>query len=47
MRVHILVWHMQNPEWLTNGMWLESEARDVMNEHIDTVVTRYTGKIDR
>ncbi|MFQ3282786.1 endo-1,4-beta-xylanase [Reinekea sp.] len=47
IRGHTLVWHMQNPGWLTNGMWLESEAREVMNEHINTVVTRYAGKIDR
>lgn len=47
VRGHALVWHHQNPGWLTNGMWLEHEAREELFKHIDAVVSRYKGKILR
>lgn len=45
VRGHTLVWHMQNPAWLTEGTFTRDEAIAVLREHIQTVVGRYRGKI--
>lgn len=46
---HTLVWHSQTPDWVfedENGKLLNRDALlGVMKEHINTVVTRYKGKI--
>jgi endo-1,4-beta-xylanase len=47
VRGHTLVWHNQNPGWFTGGRWVKEEAKDIMFDHIDTVVGRYKGKIKR
>ena len=45
VRGHTLVWHQQNPAWLTNGTWTAAEADALLASHINTVVGRYAGKI--
>ena len=42
---HALVWHEQNPTWLTEGAWTRSTMLDVMREHISSVVGRYRGRV--
>jgi endo-1,4-beta-xylanase len=45
VRGHTLVWALQLPEWLTEGEWSEDQLREILHEHISTVVGRYRGKI--
>ena len=51
MRGHALFWHSQNPEWLEegveNGEYSEEELRDMLEEHVRTVVSRYAGCIQQ
>jgi len=47
VRGHTLVWHNQNPTWLTEGTFTPDELRTILREHIHTVVGRYRGQIDR
>ena len=42
---HTLMWHMQNPTWLTERSWSQTELKQVLEDHIKTVVGRYKGKI--
>ncbi|GAA1926148.1 endo-1,4-beta-xylanase [Streptomyces sodiiphilus] len=44
---HTLVWHSQMPGWLENGNFGAAEFRQIMNNHIDTVMGRYRGQMDR
>lgn len=47
VRGHTLLWHSQNPEWVTEAAptWTCDEARAVLEDHITTVVGRYAGEI--
>ncbi|MCA5892284.1 endo-1,4-beta-xylanase [Isoptericola sp. NEAU-Y5] len=47
VRGHTLLWHSQNPEWVTeaSASWTCEEARDVLEDHVRTVVGRYAGEI--
>ncbi|HWV75760.1 MAG TPA: endo-1,4-beta-xylanase [Isoptericola sp.] len=47
VRGHTLLWHSQNPEWVTEAAatWTCDEARDVLEDHVRTVVGRYAGEI--
>ncbi len=51
MRGHALFWHSQNPEWLEeaveDGEYTEDELRDMLEEHVRTVVDRYAGCIQQ
>ncbi|MDT0302565.1 endo-1,4-beta-xylanase [Streptomonospora wellingtoniae] len=38
MRGHTLLWHNQNPEWLSDGDFGPDELRSIMHDHIRTVV---------
>ncbi|WP_328873292.1 endo-1,4-beta-xylanase [Streptomyces sp. NBC_00287] len=46
VRGHTLVWHSQNPSWLTNGTWTTAELRQLMTDHIATEVGRYKGRLE-
>lgn len=46
VRGHALVWHNQNPSWLTNGNRTREQMMDILRTHITTVVTRYADQID-
>ena len=45
VRGHTLVWHNQNPAWLTNGTWTPAQLGTLLQDHITTEVTRYKGKL--
>ena len=47
MEVHgtLLVYHLQNPSWVTDGVWDRTSLLDVMENHITIVVGRYTGRV--
>ncbi len=42
---HTLVWHRQNPRWLTEGKYTSAELAGILETHIKTVVGHYRGKI--
>jgi endo-1,4-beta-xylanase len=45
IRGHTLIWHNQQPEWLTGREWQRTGLLAELEDHIDTVVGRYRGKI--
>jgi len=45
VRGHTLVWHRQNPKWLTEGNYTSAELAEILEKHIKTVVGHYRGKI--
>lgn len=47
VRGHTLLWHSQNPAWVTqaSATWTCADARAVLKDHITTVVGRYAGQI--
>lgn len=45
VRGHTLLWHSQNPSWLTAGTFTPEELRELLHEHVTTVVGRYAGRI--
>jgi endo-1,4-beta-xylanase len=45
VRGHTLVWHRQNPTWLTEEKYTSSELARILEQHIKTVVGHYRGKI--
>jgi len=45
VRGHALVWHRQNPKWLTEGEFTSGELAQILEKHIKTVVGHYRGKI--
>lgn len=45
VRGHTLFWHSQNPEWLEEGDFTPDELREILRDHIHTVVGRYAGRI--
>lgn len=45
VRGHTLVWHQQNPAWLTGTTFTADTLRAILKEHIDSVVTHYKGKV--
>lgn len=44
VRCHNLIWHNGLPEWLSSGNWTREELLDIMEEHIEKVVTHYRGR---
>ena len=42
---HVLVWHQQLPDWLTQGQFSADELKAILREHIRTLVTRYHGRV--
>jgi endo-1,4-beta-xylanase len=45
VRGHTLVWHRQNPAWLTEGHFTRAQLAKLLETHIKTVVGHYRGKI--
>lgn len=47
VRGHTLLWHSQNPQWVIDASdtWTCDQARDVLEDHVRTVVGRYAGDI--
>ena len=42
---HVLVWDQQLPDWLTQGHFTPDELKAILREHIQTLVTRYRGRV--
>lgn len=42
---HVLVWHQQLPDWLTQGTFDADELKAILREHIQTLVARYRGRV--
>ena len=42
---HVLLWHEQLPAWLKEGHFSRDELKAILREHIQTLVTRYRGRI--
>lgn len=45
VRGHPLVWHYSLPNWLEKGNFTREELKEILREHIQTVVGRYRGQI--
>ena len=45
IRGHTLVWHDQNPPWLTNGHFTRDQLIAMLRDHIFTVVGHYRGQV--
>jgi len=45
VRGHTMVWHQQNPKWVTEGGFTPSQLSEILHQHILTVAGRYRGKI--
>ena len=45
VRGHALLWHNQNPDWLEQADLGADELRELLRDHIATVVGRYAGRI--
>ena len=45
VRGHTLVWHRQNPQWLTEGKYTAAELARLLEQHIKHVVGHYRGKV--
>ncbi|MGW0613018.1 endo-1,4-beta-xylanase [Streptomyces sp. NPDC002788] len=45
VRGHTLLWHQQNPDWLTNGSWTRDQLSAIVQDHIATEVGRYKGRL--
>lgn len=45
VRGHTLVWHHQIPKWLEEGQYSKEEIKEILRQHIQTVVGRYRGQI--
>ncbi|HTR25682.1 MAG TPA: endo-1,4-beta-xylanase [Terriglobales bacterium] len=45
VRGHTLLWHRQNPKWLTEGHYPPEQLSRFLETHIKTVVSHYKGKI--
>src|SRR5262249_51372197 len=45
VRGHTLVWHDALPGWLVTGNFTPDQLRDLLREHIQTVVGRYKGRV--
>jgi endo-1,4-beta-xylanase len=45
VRGHTLVWHHQNPQWLTEGKYTSGELAQILEKHIKALVGHSRGKI--
>ncbi|MEO8622846.1 MAG: endo-1,4-beta-xylanase [bacterium] len=45
MRGHTLVWHSQNPAWLTSTTWPADTLTQILTDHITTVMGHYKGQV--
>jgi endo-1,4-beta-xylanase len=46
VRGHTLVWHQQNPGWLTHGKWTAGTLEEALGDHVRTVVGHFRGRVD-
>jgi endo-1,4-beta-xylanase len=46
VRGHTLLWHNQQPAWLSEGDWTSAELREVLREHMEALMGRYEGRVE-
>ena len=45
VRGHTLVWHKQNPDWVTKSNFDTAQLNSILEDHIKTVVTHFGNKV--
>jgi endo-1,4-beta-xylanase len=45
VRGHTLVWHNEVPDWVTNGGFDSTQLATILQDHIQTVMAHYAGKV--
>ena len=45
VRGHTLVWHEEVPDWVTNGGFAATDLSNILQDHINTVMGHYAGKV--
>ncbi len=45
VRGHTLVWHSQNPSWLTEDAFTPAQLRQILRDHIKTQVRHFKGRV--
>jgi endo-1,4-beta-xylanase len=45
VRGHVLVWHNQNPAWVTEGDFTDEELRQILKTHVQETVRHFKGQI--
>ncbi|MDE3722242.1 endo-1,4-beta-xylanase [Nocardiopsis sp. N85] len=45
VRGHTMLWHNQQPAWLSQGDWDADTLREVVHDHVTTVMDRYEGRV--
>ena len=45
VRGHTLLWHNQNPSWLTGGSYSPAQLSSILKDHISAVVGHYAGQV--
>ena len=45
VRGHTLVWHAQNPGWLTAGGFGDDELREILRDHVTQIVGHFEGRV--
>ncbi len=45
VRGHTLVWYVEDPEWVNSSGSTKEELKQILHDHISTVVGRYKGRI--
>ncbi|GET35554.1 endo-1,4-beta-xylanase [Microseira wollei] len=45
VRGHTLVWHIELPQWLTEGKFTRQQLLQILRDHIYTVVGHYRGQV--
>jgi endo-1,4-beta-xylanase len=45
VRGHNLLWHLYNPDWLAKGNYTSNQLAQLMQEHIEKVVSHYRGEV--
>jgi endo-1,4-beta-xylanase len=45
VRGHTLVWYQEVPDWVTNGGFAATDLSNILQDHINTVMGHYAGKV--
>jgi endo-1,4-beta-xylanase len=45
VRGHVLIWHQQTADWLTDGNYSKAELQEILEEHIAGVAGHYQGRL--
>lgn len=45
VRGHVLVWHQQTGDWLTDGAFSKAELQEILEEHVAAVAGHFAGRL--